>query len=162
MSSTASHRWKTELSRSHRQFLIRRHSHPTARVAEGQWLNDRQLASAAIDLSDGLSGDLRHLCEESRVGAEVELDKIPISPACRAYARAYGASPTRLALTGGEDYELLFTASPNKRCIVEQEAHRRGYRITCIGTVRPKRFGIQMTSDGKTQPMPLTSYEHFC
>jgi len=152
---------KSELSRSHREFLIRRHSHPSARVAEGRWLNDRRLASAAIDLSDGLSGDLRHLCEESRVGAEVTLDAIPISPACRAYARMTGISPIRLALTGGEDYELLFTASPRDCDTIERQARTRGYRITCIGTIRPRRFGIQMTSDGRTQPMPVTSYEHF-
>lgn len=164
MSGTTSHlsgRRKIELSRSHRKFLIRRHSHPTARVAEGRWLNERRLASAAIDLSDGLSGDLRHLCGESRVGAEVELDKLPISPACRAYASAIGVSPIRLALTGGEDYELLFTASPRHCKTIEREARTRRYRMTRIGTIRPQRFGIQMTSDGRTQPMPITSYEHF-
>lgn len=164
MSGTTSHllkRKKTEFSRSHRQFLVRRHSYPTARVAEGRWLNDRRLASAAIDLSDGLSGDLRHLCEDSRVGAEVELDKIPISPACRAYAREIGGSPIRLALTGGEDYELLFTASPRNGDTIERQARTRGFRLTRIGTIRPQRFGIQITSDGRTQPMPATSYEHF-
>ena len=152
---------KTDFSRFHRQFLIRRHSHPTARVAEGRWLNERRLASAAIDLSDGLSGDLRHLCEESRVGAEIELDTIPISRACRAYARMIGVSPVRLALTGGEDYELLFTASPRNCDTIERQARIRGYRMTRIGTIRPRRFGIQMTSDGRTQPMPTTSYKHF-
>ncbi len=152
---------KIEFSRSHRQFLVRRHSHPTARVAEGRWLNERRLASAAIDLSDGLSGDLRHLCEESRVGAEVKLDMIPISPACRAYARTIGVSPIRVALTGGEDYELLFTASPHDSDTIERQAGTRGYHLTRIGTIRPRRFGIQMTSDGRTQPMPVTSYEHF-
>lgn len=163
MSSTSSSlgRRNTEFPRSHRQFLIRRHSHPTARVAEGRWLNDKRLASAAIDLSDGLSGDLRHLCEESRVGAEVELDKIPTSPACRAYARTIGVSPIRLALTGGEDYELLFTASPHDCDTIERQARTRGYRMTRIGTIRPQRFGIQMTTDGRAQPMPATSYEHF-
>ena len=160
-SGTTPQRWKSKLSRSHRQFLLRRHFHPTARVAEGQWLNERRLASAAIDLSDGLSGDLRHLCEASRVGAEVELDKIPISPACHAYARAIGVSPIGLALTGGEDYELLFTASPRDCEKVERQARTRGYRMTHIGTIRPQRFGIQMTADGRTQPMPVTSYEHF-
>jgi thiamine-monophosphate kinase len=152
---------KTGFSRSHRQFLVRRHSYPTARVAEGRWLNERRLASAAIDLSDGLSGDLRHLCEESRVGAEVELDRIPISPACQAYARTIGASPIRLALAGGEDYELLFTASPRDCGTIERGTRTRGYRMTRIGTIRPQQFGIQMTIDGRTQPMPVTSYEHF-
>jgi thiamine-monophosphate kinase len=149
------------LSRAHRRFLLRRHSHPTARVAEGRWLNEKRLASAAIDLSDGLSGDLRHMCEESRVGAEIEIDKIPISPACRAYGRAGGISPVQLALTGGEDYELLFTSSPRDCGTIERHARMRGYRMTCIGTIRPQRFGIQMTSDGRTQPLPITSYEHF-
>ncbi len=152
---------KRDLSRSHRQFLVRRHSHPTARVAEGRWLNEKRLASAAIDLSDGLSGDLRHLCEASRVGAEVELDQLPISPACRAYARTAGTSPIRLALTGGEDYELLFTASPHDSTTIERQAGTNGYRITRIGTIRPRRFGIQMTTDGRRQPMPAISYEHF-
>lgn len=161
MNGATPQRWKSTLSRSHRQFLLRRHFQPTARVAEGQWLNERRLASAAIDLSDGLSGDLRHLCEASRVGAEVELDNIPISSACRAYAKTIGVSPIRLALTGGEDYELLFTTSPLTHERVEQQARTRGYRITRIGTIRAQRFGIQMTSGGKTQPMPLTSYEHF-
>ncbi len=164
MSDTTPHplaKQKTTLLRSHRRFLIRRHSHPTARVAEGRWLNEKQLASAAIDLSDGLSGDLRRLCEASRVGAEVELEKLPISPACRAYASAIEVLPIQLALAGGEDYELLFTASPRDCDTIERQARTRGYRMTRIGTIRPHRFGIQMTSDGRTQPMPATSYEHF-
>lgn len=152
---------KSEFSRAHRAFLLRRHFHPTARVAEGRWLNEKRFASAAIDLSDGLSGDLCRLCEESRVGAEVELDQIPISPACRGYARAMGVSPIRLALTGGEDYELLFTTPPLNREKMERQARSCGYRITRIGTIRAQRFGIQMTADGRTQPLPATSYEHF-
>ena len=159
--SGPSRKKKSKFSPTHRAFLLHRHFRPTARVAEGQWLNEKRLASAAIDLSDGLSGDLRHLCEASRVGAEVELDKIPISPACRAYARAIGVSPIQLALTGGEDYELLFTTSPRDGKKIERQARTRGYRITPIGTIRPQRFGIQMMTDGRTQPLPVTSYEHF-
>lgn len=149
------------LSASQQRFLIGRHFHPTARVAEGQWLNQERLASAAIDVSDGLSGDLRHLCEASRVGAEVELEKLPLSTACRAYGQAAGSSPVQLALSGGEDYELLFTAAPSSRRTIEQQARTRGYHVTCIGMIRPKRFGIQMSSDGQRQPLPVTSYEHF-
>lgn len=152
---------KILLSPSHQRFLIGRHLHPTARVAEGQWLNHERLASAAIDLSDGLSGDLRHLCEASRVGAQLEIDKLPISSACRSYAQAFGVSPSQLALTGGEDYELLFTASQRHHDTITRQARTRGYRVTCIGTIRPKGFGIQTASDGRTQPLPVTSYEHF-
>jgi thiamine-monophosphate kinase len=150
------------LRTSHRHFLVNRHLRPTARLAEGQWLNTARLATAAIDLSDGLSGDLRHICEESRVGAELELAKIPISPACRAYAERHRLQPVQLALTGGEDYELLFTASAKHRSTIERQGRALGYRVTCIGTIRPERFGIQMTSgDGTMRPVPITSYEHF-
>lgn len=155
------HKNRIGLSPSHQRFLIGRHFHPTARVAEGQWLNQERLASAAIDLSDGLSGDLRHLCEASGVGAEVELEKLPISAACQAYGRATGTSPVQLALTGGEDYELLFTAAPGSQAQIEHQARTRGYRVTCIGTIRPKRFGIQMLSGRQRKPLPVTSYEHF-
>jgi thiamine-monophosphate kinase len=147
---------------AHRHFLIQRHLHPSARLGEGQWLNNAGLATAAIDLSDGLSGDLRHICEESRVGAEIELDKLPISTACQAYAESRRIQPTQLALTGGEDYELLFTASPAKRSNIERQARARGFRVTSIGTIRPRRFGIRMRADDETsRPIPLTSYEHF-
>lgn len=155
-------RKSVQLRKSHRHFLVNRHLHPTARLAEGQWLNTAQLATAAIDLSDGLSGDLQHICEESRVGAELDLSTIPISSACRAYAELHRLQPVQLALTGGEDYELLFTVSSKNQSAVERKAHARGYRVTCIGTIRPLRFGIQMTcSDGMMRPVPMTSYEHF-
>ncbi|TKS59677.1 MAG: thiamine-phosphate kinase [Nitrospira sp.] len=155
-------RKRARLSQSQRHFLVNRHLHPTARLAEGQWLNNARLATAAIDLSDGLSGDLRHICEESRVGAELDLGKIPISTACRAYAERHRLQPAQLALTGGEDYELLFTVPSKKQSTIERQARARGYRVTCIGTIRPHRFGIQMTSsDGTRRPIPMTSYEHF-
>ncbi len=152
---------KTVLSASHQRFLIDRHFHPTARVAEGQWLNRERLASAAIDVSDGLSGDLRHLCTASQVGAEIETEQLPISAACRAYGRATGRSPMEFALTGGEDYELLFTVAPGSRGKMEHQARTHGYHITCIGTIRPKRSGIHISSGGHRQPLPVTSYEHF-
>ncbi|HKO32020.1 MAG TPA: thiamine-phosphate kinase, partial [Nitrospiraceae bacterium] len=76
--------WASTLSRKHRQFLIERHLRPTARIAEGRWLSAHRLATSAIDISDGLSGDLRHICEESHVGADIDLCALPLSPACRA------------------------------------------------------------------------------
>lgn len=150
------------LRKSHQDYLIRRHLHPTARIGEGLWLNRAGLATAAIDLSDGLSGDLRHICDASRVGAEIDLGALPISPACSAYAETRRLRPLELALTGGEDYELLFTAPPARQTALERQARTRGFQITRIGSIRPRRFGMQMKStDGAMRPIPMTSYEHF-
>ena len=149
-------------SRSHERFLIGRHVHPTARVREGEWLSGGRLATAAIDLSDGLSGDLRHLCEESRVGVEVDLAAIPLSPACRAYAQSQRLDPVEVALAGGEDYELLFTVAPRNRARLEREAKRRGFLITKIGMIRPARLGRRARFPGKAlRALTVTSYEHF-
>jgi thiamine-monophosphate kinase len=81
------------------------HLYPQPRIAQGLWLQRRGLASAAIDLSDGLSTDLAHLCDESGVAAEVDAAALPIHP----------AATLAQALDGGEDYELLFTAPPTAR-----------------------------------------------
>lgn len=150
------------LSPAHRRFLIRRHLRPTARLREGQWLCTIRWATAAIDLSDGLSGDLRHICEASHVGAEINQATLPISPACRAFAQASGLDPIALALQGGEDYELLFTGSPRRHNAMERAARRTGLRITCIGTITAARTGIQVIGPkGQHRPLSNTSYEHF-
>jgi thiamine-monophosphate kinase len=150
------------LSAKHRQFLIGRHLRPTARVGVGQWLNTHGFATSAIDISDGLSGDLRHICEESHVGAELDLGALPLSKACRAYAASRKLDPIDLAQTGGEDYELLFTVSPRQRLRLEQSAVERGFALTCIGKIRPHRFGLQALSpQGQRYPLAHTSYEHF-
>ena len=153
---------RTPLSTKHRQFLIGRHLHPTARVAEGMWLSARCFATSAIDISDGLSGDLRHICEDSHVGVELDLGALPLSPACRAYAAARKLDPMDLPLTGGEDYELLFTVSPRQRTRLERSAIEQGFSITCIGTIRHHRFGMQALSpNGKRHRLVPHSYEHF-
>jgi thiamine-monophosphate kinase len=109
------------------QPLLAPHLFPQPRVAQGLWLAGRGLASAAIDLSDGLSTDLAHLCEESHVAAEVDAAALPIHS---------GASLAQ-ALHGGEDYELLFTAPPSAR------VPRRiaGVPVTRIGRILRQRRG---------------------
>ena len=149
-------------STKHRQFLIGRHLRPTARVAEGQWLSAHRFATSAIDISDGLSGDLRHMCEESHVGAEIDLKALPLSSACRAYAASRKLNPVDLALSGGEDYELLFTVPPRQRPRLERAALTQGFSFTCIGTIHPLRFGIQALSPhGRYHRLANTSYQHF-
>ncbi|MCC2640285.1 MAG: thiL [Nitrospira sp.] len=144
------------------RFLLARHHRPVARVAEGLWLVKHGLAGAAIDVSDGLSGDLRHLCEESGVGADVLEASLPLSSACRAYAATRHLDAGEIALRGGEDYELLFTVPLGKQALFERLAAKTSFRFTCIGSITPKRSGLRLrTDEGATRTLPVTSYEHF-
>ncbi len=101
------------------------HLFPQPRIAQGLWLARRSLATAAIDLSDGLSTDLGHLCNESGVAAEVNAAALPIYSAG---TQGPGATEAQ-AIHGGEDYELLFTASPS----VRMPRSIAGVPVTCIG-----------------------------
>ncbi len=150
------------LKPTHCRFLLARHQRPSARVAEGQWLVKHGLATAAIDVSDGLSGDLWHLCEESNVGADIVETSLPLSPACRAYAKTYHLDAPHLALQGGEDYELLFTVPLSQRPRFERLRARTAFRFTCIGSITPQRLGLRVRqADGTATALSNTSYEHF-
>lgn len=134
----------------HLQESLAPHLYPQPRLTQGLYLQQRRLASAAIDLSDGLSTDLSHLCAESAVCAEVDSSALPIHP---------GAALDQ-ALNGGEDYELLFSASPTiriPRSIV-------GVPVTRIGRVVPAGDGrppvMLMTSQGR-QPLEPRGWQHF-
>ncbi|GJL62934.1 MAG: thiamine-monophosphate kinase [Nitrospirales bacterium] len=151
-----------QLPKSVVRFLIQRHLHPTPRVHLGQLLAKRRLASAAIDLSDGLSGDLHHLCDASHVGAEIEMSKIPISSQCASYIKSHHESPLDLTLASGEDYELLFTASPHHQQPLERMAVRLGHMITRVGTICSHQQGLHLLlKDGTRLGMSRNSYEHF-
>jgi thiamine-monophosphate kinase len=126
------------------------HLAPEPRIAQGLWLRRNGLASAAIDLSDGLSTDLTHLCEESGVAAEVNAAALPLFPGAEL---AY-------ALHGGEDYELLFTARPASRVprsIV-------GIPVTAIGRViahRPGHPSVTLLTPEGPQPLAPRGWQHF-
>ncbi len=111
-------------------FLLDRYRLPQPRVALGPHLIG--LATAAIDVSDGLVADLRHLCEVSRLSAVIEARSVPLSPAARV---AIGDDPRRLAtaLTGGDDYEILFTAPPAAAARIDECSRATGIAITLIG-----------------------------
>jgi len=150
------------IRRQDRQYLIERHRRPSPRVAVGRLLAAHRFATSAIDLSDGLSGDLAHICEQSGVGAEVDASALPLSPACLRYAMARHKDPVQLALAGGEDYELLFTVSPGNGAGVRQLARSVGCRLSCIGKIRPKRIGLRLVgSNGPPRKLVVTSYRHF-
>lgn len=138
---------KAELGGRSRSVSEAAHFYPQPRLAVGAWLRDRGLATAAIDLSDGLSTDLGHICQESRVGAIVCQDSVP---------RARGVR-LELALDGGEDYELLFTA-PASRRVPQRIA---GVRVTKVGEIVTGRRMWLVDAHGKRQRLEPRGWEHF-
>ena len=104
--------------------------YPEPRVALGLAL--RGVARAALDVSDGLAGDLLHILERSNLAATIDVDSLPISPAL---ARLPRDVQLQCALAGGDDYELCFTAAPGQRAAVEAAAQHAGVRVTRIGTM---------------------------
>jgi len=142
-------------------YLTGRHLAPTARLREARLLAENRLASAAIDLSDGLAGDVRHICEESGVGCLLDARKFPLSPALLIHARSRRRDPIAYALSGGEDYELLFAVPPLKVQRVEALISRRQLRATAIGRILPASQGLRIIgTNGSVRPMAAKGYEH--
>ncbi|MFC2040911.1 thiamine-phosphate kinase [Chloroflexota bacterium] len=129
---------------------------PCPRVAEGQILAELGVR-AAIDVSDGLVSDLGHICKASRVGARVDIDCIPVQPAVKAN---FGDKALELALSGGEDYELLFTASAE---VIEKVKAAVSCPITVIGETTADKAGKVTLVDTKGSPvnLPKTGWDHF-
>lgn len=144
------------------QKLIQRHLRPTPRLEMGQALSSQRLATSAIDVSDGLAGDVRHICERSQVGVDIEADALPISSALRKYAGMNKLDPIDVALEGGEDYELLFTAPPRHRKTVEQLGRQIGCPVSCIGMITPSSNGLRIKNRaGIVRQLPMLGYQHF-
>ncbi len=149
------------LARSAARGLIDRHQRPTPRLSIGQRLADQRLATAAIDLSDGLAADVRHLCEASKVGVEIDLPALPISTPLRRYAEAVRRDPIDCALGGGEDFELLATIPP-KNLARAQRMAAGDAPFTVIGRVTSARKGLAVIdATGRRRPLPVVGYEHF-
>ncbi len=143
-------------------FLKKRHLRPTPRLPIGQHLASNHLAHAAIDVSDGLSGDIHHLCQSSQVGIELWGSHIPLSRQCQAYTTAQDHNPIDFALAGGEDYELLFTIAPRHQDKVATLAKDLRTQMTCIGKIKPRSYGLRLKLEGGISRNILSkSYDHF-
>jgi thiamine-monophosphate kinase len=126
------------------------HLWPQPRIAQGLWLRKKGLATAALDLSDGLSTDLTHLCEESGVSAEVDAGALPL----------HAGATLQQALHGGEDYELLFTAHAGAR----MPRSIAGVPVTRIGRMvkaRAKEPQMTLISGDGSEPLQPHGWEHF-
>lgn len=139
--------------------LLSRHHFPTARLQAGTLLAREKLAKAMIDISDGLLQDLGHICQASGVGAVVWQDALPLS---RAYRKWAGSKGPLYALTGGEDYELLFCLRRRDRHRLERIEKRLGVPVTRIGKCVPPSEGIRVI-DGNGEPVPVSmaGHDHF-
>ncbi|HXS51952.1 MAG TPA: thiamine-phosphate kinase [Usitatibacter sp.] len=148
---------KLELDAADYREAVMRLYEPTPRVSLGQAL--RGLATAAIDISDGLLADLGHICKLSKLGAVVELAALPLSPIG---ARHVASDAGRTAIVaGGDDYELCFTAHPNSRESIQDLTKMLGVPITRIGQVKRGKGVSLVGPDGKAVKIDGRGYDHF-
>jgi len=153
--ATRSGRWKlTDAMSAH---LRQRYLLPEPRNALAAAI--LQHAAAAMDVSDGLAGDVAKLCRASGIAAEIDVGRVPLSEAVRA---AVAAEPAMLetALTGGDDYEIVLTLAPQKLAVFRAVAELAGVTVTEIGTIAPGQ-GARFICDGKTLTFARPSYSHF-
>lgn len=118
----------------------------------------RGLASACIDISDGLAQDLGHVLTASQVGARIDYDQLPLSPAVHQYVTASG--DWALPLSAGDDYELCFTLPPHKVAELESRLSGSGLSITQIGHIEPEP-GLRLLKHHDIHPLEVAGYDHF-
>ena len=145
-------KFKPKLSRQLRQA----HLKPYPRITEGRLLVEKGV-KCGMDISDGLVGDLTHICQESKVGARINVDLVPISPSVKT---CFGERALELALTGGEDYELLFTASPQ---VINRVKKAIQCPITVVGEITTEKVGkvTLINTNGKEVTLRKKGRDHF-
>jgi len=148
---------KTTVAASHENYIRARLERPEPRIAEGLAL--RGVASAAIDISDGLEQDLGHILERSRVGARLEVERLPLSPALAASLDREAAVMT--ALTGGDDYELCFAVPPERTLQLESNLTQWSCPCTRIGVITAEPSLQLARADGSAFRLERRGYDHF-
>jgi thiamine-monophosphate kinase len=139
--------------------LLLRQLRPDPRVGWGIVLGEERLAAAMIDISDGLSSDLAHLCEESQVGALIDSSSVPIDKDVSKLCGRRALDPLVLALHGGEDFELLFTVRPEDVARLPKKVD--GVAISHIGEVTDQPGTIRVAEKNRVWDLPPGGFEHF-
>lgn len=134
------------------------HLKPYPRIKEARFFS-KMGARAMEDISDGLASEVMHIAEESEVGIEIYSDKLPLEKDFVRVAHEIGENPLDLILFGGEDYELVFTVSEEKKLLLFAEAKKMGLKLTEVGRVVEEK-GAWLVVDGEKKPLK-PAYEHF-
>ncbi len=138
-----------------KDFFLKAFLDPQPQTALGRELSRLRAASAMIDCSDGLSVDLNHVCEASGTGAEIDLLRIPLSPAMISFQK----KPLSLALHGGDDYQLIFTVKP--RDLPKIKSLQKRYRLRDIGRITGEEGIWTLDAHGRRRVLEIKGFEHF-
>ena len=138
--------------------LADKHLMPLPRLDVSLLLSKNVEVHSAIDISDGLAADLKHICDESKVGALVFADLIPVSPKAVRAAKLLEKKPLNFALYGGEEYELLFTLAPKE---ARKLFGKTGRKFSVIGQIESRKNGIWIASGNKKEKLSVHGYTHF-
>lgn len=138
--------------------LMKKHLYPQPRLELGRWLAEKKIATAMMDLSDGLSSDLARLCAASRTGALLERGKIPQVPIPHSFSK-YAADPLQLAFHGGDDYELLFTVPPRKAKLLPKSF--QGVSLTAIGKITRSHKVLVQDAQGHVMQLGPRGWDPF-
>lgn len=140
----------------HKNLLLRQLA-PNPQIEIAQIISANNLATSMIDLSDGLSSDLTHLCKASKTGAKIFAYEIPVESKISDFKMKVSA--LELVLSGGEDFELLFTVNPKKKLRLEKEL--KNYQISCIGKMTANAEVIELMENGKSMILEPKGFRHF-
>jgi thiamine-monophosphate kinase len=146
------------IARHRNRPCVKKHLYPEPRLALGRWVAEKGIATAMMDLSDGLSTDLARLCAASGVGARVEADRIPKVQVPISKRRNH-LNVTELALNGGDDYELLFTVRPSQARRIPRAF--RGLIISCIGEITRKQRLVLIGAGGREEALVPRGWDPF-
>lgn len=147
---------RKKISSPHDDYLQKRFYQPEPRFSESELI--KTLASAALDISDGLVADLNHICEESDLGAVIYVENLPLSPAVQALGSL--EEQRRWALTGGDDYELCFTLPPEKMPELAMLVAQGSLQATVVGEM-VQGAGVVCELNGDLYPLAQQGYQHF-
>ena len=141
--------------------LVNQHLTPEPHLKQGRLIAKSNLASSMMDISDGLASDIRHICKASEVGAEIEIEQLPLSRDYQKYAREHLNDPLKTALGVGEDYCLLVTLKRLNYDALSREMSANGYVLHAVGKITDSREITLKHPDGHTEQLQWGGWDHF-